>query len=498
MAATTFSAMLRGPRAEIVRVETQLARGLPYFVFVGLADTAVREARDRVKISIQNSGFDFPRFRKVVNLAPSNIRKKGTQFDLSIAVGLLAASKQIVARDLLESSVFVGELNLDGTIRGTSGTLAMVEAARDAGFKRVFIGDNRMPEANLVKGIRIFAPRNLKELTMHLKGERTLGEASNLILKASTYEQGSNVKGHEIVKRALQIACLFRHHIVLVGPPGMGKSLLARSVTSLLPKLNKTEMLDVVRLYSSFTDTDFGGEVFRPFREVSHTVSVSALTGGGVTLTAGEMSLAHKGVLMLDDLHNFSRAHIEALLKPMEEKEVFVSSGRKKIVMPADFMLIATMNPCPCGKRSILNQGECECREFALKRFAGKFPAAFWDRVDMVLEVPNLREEDVVEQEGEGVMRGGRKALERQHRRLIKSTVSFNGEMSVSDVGHLCKMHLRAEDLLKRAIKTKMVSGRGYFNAIKVAQSIADLEGHEKIEPQDIAEALSYRARLRT
>ncbi|OIP80907.1 hypothetical protein COW94_04130 [Candidatus Peregrinibacteria bacterium CG22_combo_CG10-13_8_21_14_all_44_10] len=495
MPTVTFSAVLSGSDASIVRVETELARGLPYFVFVGLADTTIYEARDRIKVAIQSSGFDFPRFRKVVNLAPSNIRKRGTQFDLPVAIGLLVASKQLVSREILESSVFVGELGLDGTIRGVPGTLSMVMAAREAGFKRIFVGDDRAPEANLVSGIQVFAPRNLKELVSYIKGDVALSESRNLMVKSGVRKPGIPIKGHAVVQRALKIASLFRHHIVLVGPPGMGKSLLARSAAGLMPPLNSDEICEVVRIQSAFDNHPCGLKVFRPFREVSHTVSVSTLTGGGAKLKAGEMSLAHKGILMLDDLHNFSRAHIEALIKPMEEKSVLVCAGRKKVRMPADFMMIATMNPCLCGKRSSVSQVECSCGEFSLRKFSSKFPAAFWDRVDMVLEVPALDEDDICADDVLDSCANSDDALERQHRRLANCSANYNGELTISDVGHLCKMSMRGDDLMKKALNAKFVSGRGYFNTIKVAQSIADLEGHNEIEPQDVAEALSYRSR---
>ncbi|HAU39384.1 MAG: Mg chelatase, subunit ChlI, magnesium chelatase family protein [Candidatus Peregrinibacteria bacterium GW2011_GWF2_43_17] len=492
MSTVVFSAMTEGVASKIVGVETELARGMPYFIMVGLADTEVTEAKERVRTAILSSGFEFPRFRKVINLAPSNLRKHGTQFDLPIAVGLLAATAKIKP-DLLDSSVFIGELALGGAIRGVRGTLSMVEEAKNAGFKRVFVSADRAKEAGLVPGIEIFIPKNLKELVSHLNGGKEVTKYSVEKFEIKRPEGTVGIKGHSIVKRALSIAISGRHHIVLVGAAGMGKTILAKSVTGLMPPLSQEDISEIVKVYSSFTDDDLSSGIERPFREISNTVSVGTLIGGGSKLRAGEMTLAHKGVLMTDDIHTFSRAHVEALLKPMEEKVVLVSTGKKKVLLPADFSLIATMNPCPCGERLAYNDFKCGCKSSEVKRFLSKFPQAFWDRVDMVLEVPRLEEEDLTPDDAN--VRGVdlKKIYERQHGRLSKFGLKFNGEMDVAIVGNACELKKGASELLNRALAANMVSGRGYFNTIKVARSIADFEDHKDIEPSDIAEALSYR-----
>lgn len=492
MTSITFSCMISGAKGEVVRVETELVRGLPYFIIVGLGDAAVTESRERVKVAMQSSGFDFPRFRKVVNLAPAGLKKKGTQFDLAIAVGLLKASKQIVAREILESSVFIGELALDGSIRGVRGTLAMTEAAKKAGYKCVFVGMERVREACLVPGIRVFAFNNLRDLVMHLKGEKLKREVKGVGFKSVPWKTACTIKGQDLIKRAINIAAAGRHHLVLTGPAGMGKSLLARSIQSLLPPLTENEIVEVIRLYSIFTDQDFSdGAISRPFREISHTTSLGSITGGGVKLQAGEMSFAHKGALFLDDIHNFSRPQIEALLKPMEERKAFVSSGKQKISLPSDFMLVATMNPCHCGKRTSLEQSECKCKEGDLRRFTGRFPQAFWDRVDMVVEVPSLNEEDF---DGQDIgYRVEDFVFERQHQRLKSVRANYNGEMDAKTVEVFCPVEDSALELLNKALKMKILSGRGYFNTLKVAQSIADLNKHESIEATDVSEAMFYR-----
>ncbi|EKD64329.1 MAG: hypothetical protein ACD_51C00025G0004 [uncultured bacterium] len=494
MSSFVFSGMVEGAEGKIIRVESQIARGLPYFIIVGLGDSAVIEARERVKTAMQVSGFEFPRMRKVVNLSPAHLKKHGTQFDLAIAVSLLRESKQIIARDILDSSVFIGELSLDGSIRGTRGTIAIVEAAKKAGFKNIFIGTDRASEALLVPDIRVFAPKNLQELVAHLKGIKILKDAVAIGLKPCKKEFSKITKGHSVVKRAVQIAALFRHHLVLIGPPGAGKSLMARSIEAMTPALTGKEIPEVVKIYSAFTDENFSsGKIYRPFREVSSTVSLSAFTGGGGH--AGEMSLAHKGFLLLDDFHNFSRAHIEAILKPMEERHIFVNSGRKKTSLPSDFMLIATMNPCPCGEKSILSDSKCKCKEWEVTRYLGKFPQAFWDRVEMVVEIDGRWQvADGRAEDGRDVSEGKiQEVIERQQRRLKDFDVSFNGEMPDVAIAQTCKLDERGEEILFKALKMKMISGRGYFNAIRLARSIADVEGHESIQPADIAEALGYR-----
>lgn len=492
MPTVVFSAMTEGVTSKIVGVETELARGMPYFILVGLADASVNEAKERVRTAILSSGFEFPRFRKVVNLAPSSLRKHGTQFDLPIAVGLLAASGK-VKLDLLDSSIFIGELALSGAIRGVRGTLSMAEEAKNAGFKRIFVSADRAKEAGLVAGIEIFIPKNLKELAAHLNGVKEAPKYSAEKFEIKKPVGTVGIKGHSIVKRALSIAVSGRHHIILVGAAGMGKTILAKSVAGLMPPLSQEDIAEIAKVYSAFTDSDFSSGIERPFREISNTVSVGTLIGGGVKLRAGEMTLAHKGILMADDIHTFSRMHVEALLKPMEERTILVSAGKKKVSLPADFSLIATMNPCPCGERLAYNDFKCKCKSFEVKRFLAKFPQAFWDRVDMVLEVPRLEEEDLTPNDADVRCTDLKRICERQHGRLSKFGLKFNGEMDVSIVGNTCELKKSASELLNKALAANMVSGRGYFNTIKVARSIADIENHDEIEPSDIAEALSYR-----
>lgn len=500
MLAKTKSFTLNGLKGEKIDIEIDATAGKSSVVVVGLPDATVKEAIERVSSAIKNSGFQFPQKKIVINLAPADIKKEGTVFDLGIALGILVASNYITTSEV-KDYVFLGELSLDGHIRDIVGMLPLLISAKESGHKKFIIPKGNLAEASYIEGMEIYALDTLSEVVSHLKNER-VAEPIKMREWANTEngeaEDFSRVKGQRRAKRAMEIAVAGGHNIMMVGAPGSGKTMLARCVPSILPDLTFAEALEITKIHSvaGTLDKNKGVITARPFRAPHHTASAVSLTGGGRNSKPGEISLAHYGVLFLDEMPEYPRNILETLRQPLEDGTITVARANQTVEYPASFMMIASMNPCPCGNYGSRDL-ECTCSMSQIDKYLKKLSGPLLDRIDLKIDVDRVEfldlRNETKEETSEEVRARVNKARAIQLERFKNDKIFTNAKMSSSHLKKYCEIDSETESYLKFAFERFKLSARGYTRILKVARTIADLEASENIQREHILEAISYR-----
>lgn len=504
MLAKLYTAALVGLDCQIVEVEVDYRKGNTYFSIVGLADKSIQEAKDRIPAAIKNTGAKFIPMKIVMNLAPAEIVKSGPSYDLPLAVGYLSASEQINFDPI--GKLFIGELALDGRLRPVNGILPIVDSAKKQGFKEVYLPSENAQEASVLKDIKIYPVERLKDLIDHLNKVSSIEPFSSSIdqfKENREYKFDFNqVKGQEQSKRALEIAAAGNHNVLLSGVPGSGKTMLSRAFPSILPNLTIDESLEITRIHSVAGLTSMNNPVVttRPFRSPHHSSSDVALVGGGTYPKPGEISLSHRGVLFLDEFPEFSKVALESLRQPLEDKVVTISRATRSLTFPANFILIAAMNPCKCGYRGDPDKN-CTCSQSDIIRYQKKISGPILDRIDLLVKVPKVENKKLFSEEKPESSKDIQKRVQRAKDIQIErfrngSKIISNSEMTFKEIDQFVRLNSSTKNLLNLAVEKMNLSARSYFRILRVSRTIADLSGSELVQENHIAEALSYRIEI--